>query len=88
MYDQFRLGVFGFKLAFDAQADVMFNMTLLHQEYVNGTYEKSNCVPFNPIAPCYGEFTPRISRRGKIRACSLKEPFSINIGIVNLGFFL
>ncbi|XP_028406590.1 atrial natriuretic peptide receptor 2-like [Dendronephthya gigantea] len=45
--------IFGHKLAFDEQADVMFNMTLVHQEFVNGTFEDSNCVPFNQAAPCY-----------------------------------
>ena len=49
------LGVFGFQMAFDDQADVMFNMTLLHLEYVNGTKEKTNCVPFLPENPCRGK---------------------------------
>ena len=43
-------------MTFSDQADVMFNMTLLHQEYVNGTYEKSNCERFNPNKPCLRTF--------------------------------
>ena len=42
-------------MSFDNQADVMFNMTLLHQEYVNGTKEKTNCEPFHYLRPCRGK---------------------------------
>ena len=42
-------------MAFDDQADLMFNMTLLHQEYVNGTKEKTNCEPFIGDSPCRGK---------------------------------
>ena len=29
-------------------------MTLLHQEYANGTKEKSKCEPFDEMNPCKG----------------------------------
>ncbi|XP_046856398.1 atrial natriuretic peptide receptor 1-like isoform X4 [Xenia sp. Carnegie-2017] len=44
--------VFGFKMTFDNSSNVIFNMTLLHQEYVNGTKEKSKCEPFDAMNPC------------------------------------
>ena len=51
----FSLGIFGFSLTFDDKADVLFNMTLVHQEYVNGTKENTNCDPFNNDFPCMGK---------------------------------
>ena len=42
-------------MGFDDQVDVVFNVTLLHQEYVNGTKEKTNCEPFLPEEPCRGK---------------------------------
>ena len=43
-------------MTFDDQADVIFNMTLLHQEYINGTKENTKCVPFSADDPCMGKF--------------------------------
>jgi hypothetical protein len=53
---EFPLGIFGFDMTFDDQADVIFNMTLLHQEYINGTKENTKCVPFSADDPCMGKF--------------------------------
>ena len=46
-------------MAFDDKADVMFNMTLLHQEHVNGKTE-TNCKPFDADKPCLRKFCQQV----------------------------
>ena len=43
-------------MTFDDHADVMYNMSLLHQEYVNGTKERTDCKPQITENPCLGMF--------------------------------
>ena len=59
-------GIYGYRMTFSNQADIMFNMTLLHQDYHSGTFENSNCKPFVANKPCLRKFLPLYCNYEKI----------------------